>query len=128
MLSDAQVGWDWFALQLDDGRSAMAYQLRRQDGQRDTHDQGILVAEDGTSRRLSAAEFTLTPTRFWEDEEGVDWPVAWTVNVGEEVWRVEAVLDDQIMRTTIRYWEGMVSVRDEAGHRIGRGYLELTGY
>ena len=128
VLSDAQVGWDWFALQLDDGRSAMAYQLRRQDGQRDTHDQGILVAEDGTSRRLSAAEFTLTPTRFWEDEEGVDWPVAWTVNVGEEVWRVEAALDDQIMRTTIRYWEGMVSVRDEAGHRIGRGYLELTGY
>lgn len=128
VLSNEQVGWDWLALQLDDGRSIMAYQLRRQDGRRDAHDQGIVVAEDGSSRRLAAADFTLTPTRIWEDEEGVGWPVAWAVNLGDEVWRVEAVLDDQLMKTTIRYWEGMVSVLDESGQRIGRGYLELTGY
>ena len=32
MLPDGVVGWDWFALQLDDGWDVMAYRLRRGDG------------------------------------------------------------------------------------------------
>ncbi|MEM8769507.1 MAG: carotenoid 1,2-hydratase, partial [Pseudomonadota bacterium] len=43
VLSAGQLGWDWFALKLDDGRSLMAFQLRREDGQRDPFDQGLLV-------------------------------------------------------------------------------------
>ena len=128
VLAEAQVGWDWFALQLDDGRSVMAFQLRRQDGSRDPYDQGLVVAADGSTRSLGTSDFRLTPTRFWKDREGVGWPVAWTVRIGAEAWQVEAVLDDQAMNTTIRYWEGMVSVRSESGEQIGRGYLELTGY
>jgi predicted secreted hydrolase len=31
-IEDGQVGWDWFAIQLDDGRDLMLYQLRRNDG------------------------------------------------------------------------------------------------
>ena len=33
-LSDEQVGWDWFALQLEDGRDLMVYRLRRADDHR----------------------------------------------------------------------------------------------
>ncbi|MCB1873399.1 MAG: lipocalin family protein, partial [Gammaproteobacteria bacterium] len=40
---------------------------------------------------------------------------------------VEASFDDQEMDLSVRYWEGAVVV-NEAGARIGQGYLELTGY
>ncbi len=128
VLSEGQVGWDWFALQLDDGRRLMAFQLRRRDGQRDEYDQGMLVRADGVARHLQAADFTLIPTRYWQDDEGTQWPVAWRIALGEELFHVEAVLDDQKMATSIRYWEGMVAVLDSERRRIGRGYLELTGY
>jgi len=128
MLSDGQQGWDWFALSLDDGRRIMLFRLRRADGTRDPFDQGKLSAPGQTDRRLTADDFELRPVRTWQDEAGSAWPVAWTVRLGGEIWSVEAVLDDQRMETSIRYWEGLVSVRNEAGERVGRGYLELTGY
>jgi predicted secreted hydrolase len=43
--------------------------------------------------------------------------------------RVVAVFDEQYMALAVRYWEGMVDVRDAAtGAVLGRGYLEMTGY
>ncbi|MEQ8486020.1 MAG: lipocalin-like domain-containing protein [Pseudomonadales bacterium] len=132
VLSDAQEGWDWFSLQLDDGVDVMAFRLRRRDGVRDVHDHGMWVAADGTATRLDAADYTLRPLRRWRDDTGTAWPVAWQVSVsgpaGPVVWRVEAALDDQRMDTLLTYWEGLVRVFDEAGARIGSGYLELTGY
>lgn len=128
VLSEGQSGWDWFALQFDDGRSLMVFQLRRRDGARDPYDQGMLVETDGTSRHLSGDAFLLRPTSFWQDAEGTEWPVAWSVRLGEEAWQVSAILEDQRMTTSIRYWEGMVAVMNDAGERVGSGYLELTGY
>lgn len=128
VLSPGQVGWDWFALQLDDGRRLMVFQLRRRDGRRDEYDQGMLVAVDGSARHLQAADFTLTPARYWRDDEGFEWPVAWQIELAGEILDVVAVLDDQKMDTSIRYWEGMVAVFNRDGQRIGQGYLELTGY
>jgi predicted secreted hydrolase len=124
VLSNGQLGWDWFALQLDDGRRLMAFQLRRQDGARDGFDQGMLVSADGSTRHLEAEDFTLTPRRYWSDGDGIDWPVAWKIGLADEVLEVVAVLDDQQMRTSIRYWEGMVAVLDEHGQAINRGEIE----
>ena len=48
------VGWDWFALQLDDGREVMVYRLRRRDGTADPHSAGALsppTGPPGRSRR-----------------------------------------------------------------------------
>ncbi len=128
VLSAGQLGWDWFALSLDDGRRVMLFRLRRGDGARDPHDQGMVSAPGVRDRLLMAPDFELRPVRVWQDEKGVGWPVGWSVRLGSETWSVEAVMDDQRMQTSIRYWEGLVTVRDDAGARIGRGYLELTGY
>lgn len=128
VLSAGQLGWDWFALSLDDGRRVMLFQLRRADGSRDPFDQGMVSVPGEADVPLTAADFDLQPERFWQDENGVAWPVAWTVRLGAQTWRVEALLDDQKMDTSIRYWEGLVAVRDASGAHIGRGYLELTGY
>jgi hypothetical protein len=39
-LGPDQSGWDWFALQLDDGRELMFYRLRRKDGGMDPFSTG----------------------------------------------------------------------------------------
>ncbi len=127
-LDAEQIGWDWFALQLDDGRSLMLFQVRRRDGARGGYDQGILVSPDGTVRTLEGADFALSPERVWRDRTGAQWPVRWRLTVGEEVFVVDAAIKDQVMDTSIRYWEGVVRVSDPAARRLGRGYMELTGY
>jgi predicted secreted hydrolase len=129
-LGDDQVGWDWFALQLDDGRDLMYYQLRRTDGQPDAHSAGVLVGSDGTRRRLGPADVELEPRRWWRSADGVRYPIAWRLQLFDgSGFRVEAVFDDQRMDTTVQYWEGMVDVFDaKTVERAGRGYLELAGY
>jgi predicted secreted hydrolase len=47
-----QVGWDWVGLQLRDGRSLMAYRLRRQDGSQDPYS---TVTEVEATGRIAAA-------------------------------------------------------------------------
>ncbi len=132
VLSEAQRGWDWFALQLESGIDLMAFQLRRDDGLRDPYDQGVWVRADGTAHQLRSRDFELLPLRRWKDEHGVTWPVAWELAVmgpeGPRRLRIEAALDDQRMDTLLTYWEGLVRVFDESGERIGTGYMELTGY
>ncbi len=128
-LTEDQVGWDWFALQLDDGRDLMVYHLRREDGSVEPRSKGILVAPDGRSRVLSLEDFSLEARRHWTRPGGGDYPVAWRLRVpsaGLDL-DVEAVLDDQELRGAFRYWEGAVRVRGAEGER-GHGHAELTGY
>ena len=64
-LEPAQVGWDWFSLQLDDGSDLMVYTMRRDDGLADPRSSGTFVAPDGTVTRLVAGDYALTPGRRW---------------------------------------------------------------
>lgn len=140
VLTAEQAGWDWFALQLDDGRSVMAFRLRRRDGARDTFDRGMIVepVSDSSSTFLTTdhpgvtelrpGTFELQPVRFWADERGVHWPVQWRLTVGAEQLTVTAMFDNQVMDTSVVYWEGIVALEDADGNSIGRGYMELTGY
>ena len=123
-LSAEQAGWDWFALQLRDGREVMLYRMRRADGARSPFDAGTLVDATGQARTLGPDAFSLRPARHWRG-----WPVVWQVALDSEAtpWTVRAAFDDQVMDTSIRYWEGVVHVYDGAGQRIGAGYMEMTG-
>ncbi len=123
-----QQGWDWFALQLEDGRDVMVYRLRRTDGSTDPNSAGIVVSADGEGEVLNVSDFTLTPTRYWQSPKtGSRYPVAWEIALHREGLNllVEARLDDQEMPTTVRYWEGAVRIGGDAN---GVGYLEMTGY
>ena len=46
-LSNDQVGWDWFALQLNDNTEIMYYQMRKKDGTPDAYSKGIIVSKNG---------------------------------------------------------------------------------
>jgi predicted secreted hydrolase len=126
-LDKDQAGWDWFALQLDDGRELMFYQLRNQQGGAHAFSRGSLVETDGRVHPLLPEQVTLIPLRHWQSEDGIRYPVGWRLQVADFHLdlEVQALLDDQLMDHSVRYWEGAVEV---SGSHRGTGYLELTGY
>ena len=130
-LGPDQAGWDWFAIQLEDGRDLMYYQLRRNDGSADPHSGGSLSGADGSLRRLRVDDVALTATEWWTSPEGSRYPIGWDLALAPtgERWRIQAAVEDQLMAMTVRYWEGAIEVVDAAtGALLGRGYLELAGY
>lgn len=140
VLGESLAGWDWFSLQLKDQRSIMAFRLRRHDGERDNYDHGLLVDHDQLENQVLVGkgdpgveildwdDFTLTPNRFYRDSRGISWPVSWTLNIDNEQFTINALLDQQTVDLSILYWEGLVEVLDSEGNRSGLGYMELTGY
>jgi len=108
----------------------MYYRLRRTDGTVDPLSKGSLVDAAGARRDLGA-ELALAPRRWWTAPGGARYPVEWELRLPDEdrALRVAAVFDDQLMELAVRYWEGLVDVRDAvSGETVGRGYLEMTGY
>ena len=132
-LGPEQSGWDWFALQLDDGRDVMFYRLRRKDGGVDPFSKGMLVAADGSARVLRWNEVDLQPLGAWTSPRTGDrYPAGWRLRVPTEKLdlTVTPKIADQEMRLTVRYWEGAVAVGGHAGDQAvaGQGYLEMTRY
>lgn len=126
-LAADQAGWDWFALQLDDGRDLMFYRMRGKDGRMQAFSSGVLVNRAGDIESLSHEQLELKPVRSWTSNQGTDYPVAWILKVPGHALdlRIEAAFDEQEMPLTVRYWEGAVDV---SGSQQGVGYLELSGY
>jgi len=127
-LGPEQEGWDWFALQFDDGRDLMYYQLRNDDGSPSRFSEGVLVGPEGTSQPIERADVSLEVLDTWTTPDGRrTYPVAWRLQVPRENLdlRVEALFPNQELDVSVRYWEGAVRVE---GSATGRGYVELTGY
>ena len=131
-LSPGQVGWDWFALQLADGRELMLYRMRLEDGGIDPASAGSLVAADGAKRHLARGDFAVAELARWRSPAGASYPARWRVRVPSAALDLEVrpLVADQEHRGVFRYWEGAVAVRGTAGGVPigGRGYVELTGY
>jgi predicted secreted hydrolase len=132
-LDEVHRGWDWFSLQLDDGRELMFFELRRADGARDPMNHGTVVEADGRWRPLGPDEVRLEVTDRWASPlDGVVYPSGWRVEIPSEelVLTLEPRVRDQEMRVSVRYWEGALEVRGTRGGVpvTGRGYAELTGY
>ncbi|MEM7252603.1 MAG: lipocalin-like domain-containing protein [Pseudomonadota bacterium] len=130
-LAASQVGWDWFALRLHDGRSLMWYQLRAPSGEADGFGRGVLIADDGV-RSFTAESMNLVATRHWTSPRtGATYPVGWTATLDSypHVIAIDAMVDGQEIAHTVRYWEGAVIARNATtGEVLGEGYMELVGY
>jgi predicted secreted hydrolase len=129
-------GWDWFAVNLDDGTDVTLSLVRNADG---TYPlvYGTMVAPDGTVRHLDRDVFDVTVTDGWTSPAtGADYPAAWTVRIPSDDLTIElrptvaAQELDTRATTGVVYWEGSQVVRaTRAGRALGgEGYVELTGY
>lgn len=132
-LAAGQVGWDWFALQLGDGRDVMIYRLRRTDGSADPFSAGTIVRRDGTTTGLDASDVQIDVRDAWTSSRTkVRYPARWRISIP----RADLALDvaprvaAQEWTEPLRYWEGAVTVRGTAGAELvtGEGYVELVGY
>ena len=131
-LGEDQVGWDWFSLQLSDGRDLMFYQLRDGNGRVDPFSSGTIIFEDGSTRRLSVDDVTIQVLDSWQSPHGGEYPIKWRMRLPADSIEMEIIpyVENQELDVSIRYWEGAVKLNGTAnGQPIsGNGYVEMTGY
>ena len=131
LLSPAAAGWDWIGINLHDGGSLMAFQMRHREGGA-LWTAGTLVAPGALPRALAPGEVRFRPGRSWRSPRtGKTYPVTWDLEIAGQHWRLQPVMDDQELdgrrSTGVVYWEGAIRLL-AGGREIGRGYLEMTGY
>jgi RND superfamily putative drug exporter len=128
-------GWDWFAINLDDGTDLMLSLNRDIDGSYPIV-YGTLVDAAGRSRNLPRETFGVEITDRWlSPRTGADYPAAWRITIpGEdlEITLRPTVADQELDTrvTTSIYWEGSQVVEARRGDKAlgGEAYVELTGY
>ena len=129
-------GWDWFAVNLDDGTDITLSLVREADG---TYPlvYGTVVDPDGHVRHLDRDDFSVDVSDRWTSPStGADYPAGWIVRIpGEDLEitlqpTVAAQELDTRATTGVVYWEGSQEVRAARDGRAmgGEGYVELTGY
>ena len=130
-------GWDWFSLQLADGREVMLYLLRPKDGAVDPASSGSLIEPTGVVRHLNLADFTVKPTGAWTSPHTqATYPAGWEITIPGAGYHLKLTptLPDQEIRSQapakVIYWEGQVKIEGvKNGTPVtGLGYAELTGY
>lgn len=129
VLMPGAVGWDWVGINLLDGGTLMAFQMRNNKSQPlyshvDARDKEDLPAQGWSGLRWQ-------PRATWRSKSLTEYPVHMDLVVGNQSFRlVPLMLSQEIdarASTGGFYWEGAVSLMQEE-RLLGRGYLELTGY
>jgi predicted secreted hydrolase len=132
-LSEDQVGWDWFSIQLDNGAELMIFQIRRADGSIDPFSSGTWISPEGETTHLERDHFELQVSESWRSphSEG-EYPAAWNLHIPtlELEINIQPFLADQEMNVSYAYWEGAVQINATLDGKPlgGSGYVELTGY
>ena len=126
------VGWDWIGMNLDDGSALTAFHLRRADGSA-LWGGGSWRPRGGEARSFGADTVHFDAERRWTSPRTrAAYPVQWRIDTPAGRFTVRALLDDQELdsrgSTGAVYWEGLSELLDDQGRRVGRGYLEMTGY
>jgi predicted secreted hydrolase len=130
-------GWDWFAINLDDGTDLTLSVVLDATGE-PVLGYGTIVEVDGTTRHLGADAFDVRSLSSWSSPvSGHTYPVDWEIVIPDEALEIElrATLTDQELdtRTTtgVAYWEGSQYVTASRGPRnffVGEAYVEVTRY
>jgi RND superfamily putative drug exporter len=129
-------GWDWFAVNLDDGTDLTLSLVRNADGSYPLV-YGTLVGANGAVRHLPRDAFDVAVTGQWASPRtGAVYPAGWRVTIPGENLVIDltpAVADQELdtrATTGVIYWEGSQRVAaTRAGTPLrGEAYVELTGY
>lgn len=136
-LTEDQVGWDWFALQLDTGDDLMIYGIRMKDGSFADSSSGSRIDKEGKLEKLPIGDYQIEATGSWTSTASrATYPMGWRIRIDslDADLDVEVPFPEQEMLTTrytnTVYWEGAIRVSGTMGGRpvTGKGYVELVGY
>lgn len=133
---DGQMsGWDWFAVQLNDGRELMANRFRDRDGHPTNYSVAALIEADGTVEQVGYEHFTVAPLKTWQSPRtGKVYPVAWRLTIPS--WSCELALESSVRcceldtrgSTGVIYWEGPANVVGtlRGAEARGKAYAEIV--
>ncbi|HMN30651.1 MAG TPA: lipocalin-like domain-containing protein [Caldilineaceae bacterium] len=112
-LSGKTTGWDWFAVQLDNGMALMFGEFHNGLGGERSVYAGTLAYPDGRQVKLEDADFDLTALGQWTSPvTGITYPAGWRVTMpvlGVEL-TIEPIVADQEMDVSFIYYEGATTV------------------
>ena len=129
-------GWDWFAVELADGRDITVSRVRAADGSFPLV-YGTLVGRDGSTTHLVREDFNVAVTDSWTSPAtGARYPAGWTLAIPGQDLMIDLTPTvaqqelDTRATTGVTYWEGSQRVSARQGTTMigGEAYVELTGY
>lgn len=134
-----KTGWDWFGLQLEDGRELLINEFRAIKTGDTFSPLANLIEHDGTLK--VTRDVTFKPLRYWQSPvTNAIYPIKWIITIPEfkMTINVEAVFEEQEMPVVAplnAIWEGACSVLGNETIPLlknmplrGKGFLELVGY
>jgi predicted secreted hydrolase len=131
LLGEDAAGWDWIGINLFDNSALTAFQLRDKSGT--AFWAGGSFRSGDNQFGFHPGEVTFKPLRTWRSPlTKASYPVEWLVRTPADFYTVRAIIDNQELDSTHStgaiYWEGLCEVWDSNNRKVGRGYLEMTGY
>ncbi len=120
--------WDFFHLELDDGRDVQVARVRRAPGSPVFLWEGTIRDKRAQTRYLEEGDFELEPRGTWARDDGsCTYPSDWRIRLGDETLRLIPMAEDQEVRNPIygHYWDGNVRIE---GDVTGRGVAEHLNY
>ena len=132
-------GWDWYAINLDDGRD-LTLSIVRDDHLNEVLRYGTLVTASGEVQHLDSEQVIVSDGfgGWTSPASGFTYPISRTVQLGDVTLQLRVTLVDQELDTRattgVIYWEGSQNVRafDERGNELtaggGEAYVEITRY
>jgi predicted secreted hydrolase len=129
LLMPGAVGWDWLGINLLDGGTLMAFQIRNAKSE-PLH--AHVDARDRQGRPVKGWSGLRWQKRgSWRSKSLIEYPIPMGLVVGNQSFHLVPLMlaqeVDARSSTGGFYWEGAVSLMQEE-RLLGHGYLELTGY
>jgi len=129
VLMPGAVGWDWLGINLLDGGTLMAFQIRN------TISEPLYAHVDARDRQGQPAKgwsgLKWQPRGRWRAKSLIEYPLPMDLVVGGQSFQLVPLMlaqeVDARASTGGFYWEGAVSLMQD-DRLLGQGYLELTGY
>eukprot|EP01047_Picozoa_sp_COSAG01_P002065 COSAG01_NODE_52_length_31456_cov_125.226648_23_plen_356_part_00 len=130
-VNDKQKGWDWFAIQFDNGEELMCFQVRGKNEVKDFK-AGTWINKEGESKTLKSSDINFEVIKTWTSKETkITYPSHWQISIPtlNMNLKVESIIPKQELKVSspfpMAYWEGACTVK---GSHKGRAYMELVGY
>jgi predicted secreted hydrolase len=121
------INWDYFQLELDDGRDIEVAQVRRIKGAPVYLHQGQIRDENGGTTYLHEGDIEITSTGTWSRDATCTYPSGWQIRIKDEHFTITPILKDQEVRNPVfgHFWDGDTVI---TGSATGRGIAEPLNY